>query len=254
MLENHVLRNRAMWDELAADVVGSGHKNWSKDEPDWGIWSIPNTEIDLLSNVDGLDAVELGCGTGYVSAWLARRGARPVGIDNSAAQLGTARRFQVEFDLHFPLIHGDAEHTPFPDGSFDFAVSEYGAAIWCDPYVWIPEAARILRPGGRLEFLGHSPLVMLCTPEGADTPEDVPVEDRLLRDQFGMHRFDWPDSTEFALPHGEMIRLMHPCGFEIEDLVEIRAPEDGKTPVEWIDLAWSRRWPCEDVWKARKRG
>jgi 2-polyprenyl-3-methyl-5-hydroxy-6-metoxy-1,4-benzoquinol methylase len=33
----------------------------------------------------------VGCGTGYVSAWLARLGARPVGLDNSAAQLATAR-------------------------------------------------------------------------------------------------------------------------------------------------------------------
>lgn len=254
MPEDYVLRNRAAWDGFAADFVESGHKDWSKDEPDWGIWGVPNTEVGMLSDVDGLDAVELGCGTGYVSAWLARRGARPVGIDNSAVQLATARRFQDEFDLRFPLIHGDAEHTPFPDQSFDFAVSEYGAAIWCDPYVWIPEAARILRPGGRLEFLGHSPLVMLCTPEGADTPEDVPVEDRLHREQFGMHRFDWPDSTEFALPHGEMIRLLRSCGFEVEDLVELRAPEGATTRAEWIDLAWSRRWPCEDVWKARKRG
>ena len=35
----------------------------------------------------GLDVVELGCGTAYFSAWLARRGARPVGFDVTAAQL-----------------------------------------------------------------------------------------------------------------------------------------------------------------------
>ena len=117
MPEDYVLRNRAAWDGFATDFVESGHKDWSKDEPDWGIWGVPNTEVGMLSDVDGLDAVELGCGTGYVSAWLARRGARPVGIDNSAVQLATARRFQDEFDLRFPLIHGDAEHTPFPDQS-----------------------------------------------------------------------------------------------------------------------------------------
>ena len=42
-----------------------------------------------------------------------------------------------------------------PTRSFDLAISEYGAAIWADPYKWIPEAARLLRPGGQLIFLGN---------------------------------------------------------------------------------------------------
>ena len=46
------------------------------------------------SSLDGRDTIELGCGTGYVSAWLARRGARPIGLENSAAQLTTARELQ----------------------------------------------------------------------------------------------------------------------------------------------------------------
>ena len=62
----------------------------------------------------------------------------------------------------FPLVHGNAERVPYPDASFDLAISEYGAAIWCDPYAWIPEAARLLRPGGRLVFLGNHTLLQLC--------------------------------------------------------------------------------------------
>ena len=57
---------------------------------------------------------------------------------------------QEQFGLQFPLHLGNAEETGFPDASFDLVVSEYGASIWCDPYRWIPEAARILRPGGNL--------------------------------------------------------------------------------------------------------
>ncbi len=163
-------------------------RDWARDEIAWGVWHVPESELRLLPDLDGLDVVELGCGTGYVSAWLARRGARPVGLDASGRQLATLAA-PAEFGLGFPLVHGDAERAPLRDGSFDLAISEYGAAIWCDPYRWIPEAARLLRPGGRLVFLGHSYLSMLTFPD-----EDLPAGETLVRPHFGMHRFDWPDS------------------------------------------------------------
>jgi SAM-dependent methyltransferase len=198
----------------------------------------------------GLDVIELGCGTGYVSAWLARRGARPVGIDNSEVQLEAAKRFQREFGLEFPLLHGNAEEVPFPDQSFDLAISEYGASIWCDPYRWIPEAARLLRPTGRLIFLVNAALLMLCAPD----EEDLPASDRLLRPYFGMHRFEWPadDSVEFHLPHGELIGLLRRSGFDVEELIEIRPPDGSTTHYPFVTLEWAQRWPCEEVWKARK--
>src|SRR5581483_10427896 len=145
-LPEHVARNRASWDEEAASYVEAGHRAWASQEPYWGIFQVPEADVGMLAGIelDGIDTVELGCGTGYVSAWLARRGARPVGIDNSAAQLETARELQIEHGLDFPLIHGNAEATGLPDASFDLAISEYGASIWCDPYAWIPEAARLL--------------------------------------------------------------------------------------------------------------
>jgi SAM-dependent methyltransferase len=204
----------------------------------------------LPADVAGLDAIELGCGTGYVSAWLARRGARPVGIDNSQAQLETAKRFQHEFGLEFPLLHGNAEQVPFPDRSFDLAISEYGASIWCDPYTWIPEAARLLRPGGRLIFLVNGALLTLCVPDA----EDAAASDRLLRPYFGMHRLEWSDdeSVEFHLPHGEMIKLLHRSGFEVEDLIEIRPPDGSTTRYPFVTLEWAQKWPCEEVWKARR--
>ncbi len=252
-LPDHVRRNREDWDRSAPDWVQPGRYLWGCEEPVWGVWRVPEAQVGMLAgDLRGTDAIELGCGTGYVSAWLARRGARPVGIDNSQAQLDTARQLQEEFGIAFPLLHGNAEQVPYPDASFDFAISEYGASIWCDPYAWIPEAARLLRPGGRLVFLVNSALVMLCAPDAAD----VPLGDRLLRPYFGMHRVQWPadDSVEFHLPHGKLIALLRASGFEIEELVEVRPP-DGATNVYHPNdsLEWAQKWPCEEVWKVRRR-
>jgi SAM-dependent methyltransferase len=248
---DHVQWNRAIWDGDADNWVERGRANWAQTEPSWGTWQVPDSQLRLLPDVAGRDVVELGCGTAYFSSWLARRGARVVGIDNSRRQLASAQRFQKEFGLEFPLIHADAEHVPLASESFDLALSEYGAAIWCDPYVWIPEAARLLRAGGRLIFLANSALAMLCVHE---TEAEGPAGDRLLRDQFGMHRFEWPgeEGIEFHLAHGDMIRLLRSNAFEVEDLIEIQAPEGSTSPDPYISIEWARRWPSEEVWKARK--
>lgn len=250
-MSDYLEHNRTAWTGYAAEYVDPGRRNWAG-EPTWGIWGIAEREVGLLPDVAGMDTIELGCGTAYVSAWLARRGARPVGLDPTPAQLTSARMLQNEFDLHFPLVEGRAEELPFPDASFDFAISEYGAAIWADPYAWIPEAARVLRPGAQLVFLGNSSLIMLCV----DDDEDIPAGPTLLRPQFGMHRFDWdddPPTVEFHLSHGDWIRLLRASGFEILDLIELRPPEGATTRYPWVTAEWARRWPSEEVWRVRKR-
>jgi len=246
---DYLERNRSAWDGYAAEYVAPGRESWAG-EPRWGIWGIPEAEVGLLPDVAGRDTLELGCGTGYVSSWLARRGARPVGVDLSPRQLATARTLQREFALEFPLIRAAAERVPLRDERFDLVISEYGAAIWSDPYLWIPEAARLLRPGGELIFLGNATLLMLCVPD----EDGIAAETTLLRPYFGMHRFEWPDDpgVEFHLGHGDWIRLLRRYGFVIEDLVELRPPPDAATRYPFVTAEWARRWPSEEVWKARK--
>jgi SAM-dependent methyltransferase len=251
-LPAHVTANREAWDRYAAEYVEPGRRSWAAVEPSWGIWGVPEAELRLLpDDLAGRDVVELGCGTAYVSAWLARRGARPVGIDNSPAQLETARALQREFGLEFPLHLGNAEATPFADASFDLAISEYGAALWADPYHWIPEAARLVRPGGRLVFLTNHVLLHLCIEE--DEAND-PAKNLLRRPLFGMHATTWPGDTavEFHLPHGAWIELLRTNGFEVERLVEIRAPEGATTRYPYVTAEWARQWPAEEVWVARR--
>ena len=252
-LPEHVRRNRAAWDDWASEYEDEGEAAWVNQTPTWGIWGVPESDLGMLpEDLAGKDAIELGCGTAYVSSWLARRGARVVGIDNSEAQLATARRLQRQHGLDFPLLHGNAEAVPYPDASFDFAISEYGACLWADPQRWVPEAARLLRPGGRLVFLVNSYLMALCTPE----QNGVAATDRLLRPAFGLYRLEWPDEpgVEFHLSHGDWIRLLRRSGFEIEDLIEVRPTETTTTTrYAFVTLDWAKQWPCEEVWKARKR-
>lgn len=252
ILPEHVLANRGAWDEWAPEYAAAGRRGWADNVPEWGIFGIPESDVHLLDDVAGKDVIELGCGTAYVSSWLARRGARVVGIDNSPKQLETARALQAEHGLDFPLLLGNAEAVPYPDASFDLAISEYGACLWADPYAWIPEAARLLRPGGELRFLTNGLLLVLTEPA---LESEGPATDRMLRPLFGMHRYEWEDSPgiDFHLPHGEWIRLLRANGFDVIELLELQPPEGATTSYEFVTLEWARQWPCEEVWKARKR-
>jgi SAM-dependent methyltransferase len=250
---DYVARNRELWTKTNAEYTDDkARAAWGEAEITWGVFGVPEDDVRVLGDVDGLDIVELGCGTAYFSAWLAKRGGRPVGVDVTPAQLDTARRVMAETGIEFPLVEASAEDVPIPDASFDLAVSEYGASIWCDPARWLPEAGRLLRRGGRLVFLRNSTLSMLCVPD-----EPGPATERLLRPQRDMYRLTWPfeDSVEFHVGHGEMIDLLRAAGFEVERLVELYAPVGARTH-EYYDTAtpeWASKWPAEDLWVARKR-
>lgn len=253
---DHVTENRAHWNRNAGDWVAAGARDWAATAPTWGSWAIPEDDLHLLpDDMSGMDAIELGCGTAYVSAWMTRRGARVVGIDISEGQLATARRLAAEHGVSLDLIHGNAESVPLPDRSFDFAISEYGAALWCDPYLWIPEAQRLLRPGGELVFLTTSVLAALCSPIDGS----IPITERLERDYFDLHRLDWTDAiddpggVEFNLPISKWVRLFHETGFEIVDYLELQAPQSGSEIPFAVTAEWAHRWPSEQVWKLRKR-
>jgi SAM-dependent methyltransferase len=248
----YVQQNQRAWNIWAHEYAAWAPRAWEETELTWGLFSVPDASLGVLpASVAELDIVELGCGTAYISAQLARAGARPVGVDASSAQLDTAHRMQEQFGISFPLHLGNAEETPFPDGSFDLVISEYGASIWCDPFRWIPEAARLLRPGGQLIFLINGVLLTLCTP--LDAQDDTPASGCLERPYFGLHRLNWIDgSVTFGLGYGDWIRVLRGNGFVVEDLIEIQAPAGSEPLFPIVKAEWARQWPCEEIWKARK--
>ena len=248
---SEIALNRALWavvNERFTDAAAEGM--WARTETVWGLFAVAETDLGVLGDVRDLDVLELACGTAYFSAWLARAGARVVAVDLSGEQLATARRLQRQRGPVFPLVQADAERVPLAAGRFDLIVSEHGAAAWCDPERWLPEAARLLRPGGRLVFLTNSHLSALCVPA-----EEGVAGEHLVRGQREAYRVQWHGGgIEFHPSHGDWVRLLRASGFVVEALREIYAPPDGGDHAfyEIVSAAWAARWPAEELWVATR--
>lgn len=246
-----VARNRALWDDVNTVVTDpAAEAMWSRPAPVWGLFAVPDEDVGLLDHVAGRRVVELGCGTAYVSAWLARAGAHPVAVDLSRGQLATAARCQERFGLRFPLVEADGAVVPLRTGAFDLVVSEYGAAPWCEPAAWIAEAARLLRPGGRLVFLTNSVLTALCVPE-----EGGYATDRLQRPLAALSPVAWPGGgVEHHPGHGGWIRLLTGAGLVVDALHELHPPAGATTHPDYeiVTAEWAEQWPAEDLWVAHK--
>jgi SAM-dependent methyltransferase len=247
-VSDDALRNRAYWDRTSDEYQRRHGEFIHRPEPRWGGWQIPESELNILGDVSDKDVLELGCGAAWWSILLAKRGARPVGLDNSERQLEHARSLMTEVGVDFPLIHASAEDVPLADERFDVVFSDHGALSWSDPEITMPEAARLLRGGGLLAFSTTSPLAAICWDE-----EDDLVRPMLRHDYFGLRRFDQGEGVNFQLPYGEWIRLLRANGLLVEDLVEPRPTEDAtSTYCAPEERDWARRWPSEAIWKARK--
>ena len=241
-------RNREFWDGQS-EAYQRRNAAFIERGMAWGLWQIPEAELNVLGDVSGLDMLELGCGAAEWSRGLLRAGARPVGLDNSAARLDYARAANQEAGVDFPLVHAGAESVPLADASFDVVMCDWGAMTFADPLLTVPEAARLLRPGGLLAFSGASPLSWVAWEDDTDA-----YTDRLAAPYFGMHRVETPEgSVEFNLPIGAWIRLFREHGFVVEDLIEVRPPAGADSTYRTDEeTEWARRWPMEQIWKVRK--
>jgi SAM-dependent methyltransferase len=248
--EDHVRRNRAAWNadadayqaRNAATLAAGGGMAW-------GVWQIPESRLGILGEVAGRTVLELGCGGARWSVALARAGARAIGLDLSERQLAHARRLVQASGMPVALVQASGEAVPLADASVDVVVCDYGAMTFADPYRTVPEAARVLRPGGLFAFNTSSPLLELCWPDDAER-----ATDRLIRDYFGLHRLASDRGmVSFQLPYGDWVRLFRANGLEILDLVEPRPDPDAVSSYrDDQERAWSRRWPAECIWRLRR--
>ncbi|MEL6808977.1 MAG: class I SAM-dependent methyltransferase [Pseudomonadota bacterium] len=254
MTGDYVSINRDVWNADATHWVAFAHRQWALETPEWGTWNNAEDGINMLpTDMTDVDAIELGCGTGYVAYWMHKRGARVTAIDVSAQQLATAYKLATEQNADIAFIEGNAEATGLPDASFDFAISEYGASIWCKPETWLREAWRLLRPGGRLVFLGNHPLSLICSPLNG-----APAERALHRPYKDMWGADWtevefePSGICFNLTMAGWMDLFAHIGFVVTRYQEIYAPDHAWGERAAIPADWAKEYPVEQVWHLSK--
>jgi SAM-dependent methyltransferase len=244
----HVRKNRRYWESVSERYQRDHASQLGGRTPVWGVWGIPESRLRVLGDVRGAEVLEYGCGGGQWCRWLARMGARPIGLDLSINQLDHAAKLARRARLRIPLVNADAERVPFADRSFDIVMCDHGAMTFADPRRTVPEVARVLRPGGLFAFNHASPLHFLCWEDDKDR-----VSDRLARDYFGMRKWD-EETVDFMLPYGEWIGLFRANGLEVEELIEPRPPAAARTTYPWYaPLDWARRFPSESIWKLRRR-
>ncbi|HEX2196816.1 MAG TPA: class I SAM-dependent methyltransferase [Actinomycetota bacterium] len=243
-----IASNRRAWDRESAEYQRQHSDFLTEKALAWGIWRVPEDQLRLLGDVAGKLVLEYGCGGAQFSTALAAIGARAVGLDVSAQQLKHARDHTTKHGQRVPLVQASAHMTPFRDASFDVVFSDYGATTFVDPYLTVPEAARVLKPGGVFVFAATSPLYMMCLDLEADE-----ITTTLQRPYFGMRVIeDDSESRDYQIPHGEWITLFRKNGLVVEELIETQPQEGLTTTYAGRPPEWARRWPAENIWKLRK--
>ncbi|MFD8941549.1 class I SAM-dependent methyltransferase [Streptomyces californicus] len=239
--------NRRLWNKISGDYQHEHDPRIGAAPRLWGMYSIPDTHLRALGDVVGKRVLELGCGAGQWSRALAAEGADVVGFDLAATQLAAASAAMGA--SRYRLVQGAAEQLPFATGSFDLVFCDFGGLSWAPPHLAVPQAARVLRPGGRLVFNVASPWFEACYDEPAGR-----VTTTLRQDYFGLYAIAEGDgATSYQLTYGDWVRVLRGAGLVIDDLIEPR-PEPGTLNGynETDPPDWAHRWPAELLWVTHK--
>ncbi|MET7609541.1 methyltransferase domain-containing protein [Streptomyces seoulensis] len=239
--------NRRLWNRISSAYQSEHDPRIGAAPRLWGMYSIPDARLGALGDVTGKRVLELGCGAGQWSRALAAEGADVVGLDVSEAQLAAAA--DTMGADRYPLVQAAAEQLPFAAESFDLVFCDFGGLSWAPPHLAVPQAARVLRRGGRLVFNVASPWFEACYDEAA-----ARVTTTLQRDYFGLNTIaEDDDATSYQLTYGDWIRVLRDAGLVIDDLIEPRpTPETPNGYNQTTPPDWARHWPAELLWLTHK--
>ncbi|MEM7244008.1 MAG: methyltransferase domain-containing protein [Acidobacteriota bacterium] len=240
--------NRQSWNAASVEYQEQHGPQIDDRERVWGLWSLPETELGVLGDLEGKRVLELGCGGGQWSSFLSRDGIDIVGMDNSIAQLRHAPAVMERIGGRFSRVNASGEALPFADESFDVVFCDHGAMSFADPYRTVPEVARILRLDGRLVFNAVSPFLFCCY---WDEETERPNE-RLTRNYFELGADRWEGQVDYQLAYGKWIALFKRCGLKVERWLEPRPGPDDETTYTTAPHSWARRFPAELLWVTRK--
>lgn len=239
---------RSFWNAYSDDYQAEHGATLRDTAMAWGVWRIPESELNVLGEVSHRDVLELGCGAAQWTIALRAKGARVVGIDLSGQQLHHARLAAQATGTDVPLVEGDAERLPFREASFDVVFCDHGAIVFADPEKTLAEAARVLRPGGLGVFCMSTPIRDICI-----DPATGAVQPVLSASYFDLSRHDAGDVAEYQRPYGAWIRLFRRHGLVVDDLIELQPPPRATTTyADYVPVSWAQRWPAEHIWKVTR--
>jgi SAM-dependent methyltransferase len=241
-------KNRAYWDAWSAQYQQAHHDELARRPLAWGVWRIPESDIQVLGDLRGRRVLELGCGAAQWTSALHQLELDVVGLDASTVQLRHARAHASDLAVHPPLVQGDAHALPFGAATFDVVFCDHGAMSFAEPHRALAEVSRILRDEGLFAFCISTPVRDACC-----DPVTGAFTGRLETDYFTLGPFDDGESVSASLPYGEWIRLFRRESLAIEDLVELQAPARAtSTYSDYVGPEWAARWPAEHIWKLRR--
>jgi SAM-dependent methyltransferase len=233
--------NRAWWDAEAADYQAEHGAFLGDADFVWGPEGWRESELRLLGDVAGRSLLEVGAGAGQCARWLAGQGAEVVATDLSAGMLRTGRDLNRQApgpELAVPLLQCDATALPFADESFEGVFTAYGAVPFvADSALLLREAARVLRPGGRLVFSTTHPF-RWALPDDPGPAGLTVAHSYFDRTPYVEARADGrPTYVEHHRTLGDRVREIVGAGLVLTDLLEPQWPDrNGQSWGAWSPL------------------
>jgi len=174
-------------------------------------------DLGLFGDLDGKQAIELGCGGAQFGIALSKAGAEVTGVDISETQLAYARDLAAKHGEDIDLIEASVTDMPMvADASYDLAFSAFAFQWVKDLQSCFAEAHRVLKPGGRLVFSVDHPLFRCLDPETGELA--VSYFTNLPRREYS-EKFD-AEMIIYRRTVSEIVTTLLEAGFSITDLRE----------------------------------